>query len=107
MTESSIDVIIQEDVSEEALTEQIEQINKMLKTEAQKIRIYRILSLTKFAIKYRDSNKGRFRIFLRSGNANEEIIMDIFDLLDQSFSRGYPQYVFEFTLNSHTTQQDF
>lgn len=36
MTESSIDVIIQEDVSEEALTEQIEQINKMLKTEAQK-----------------------------------------------------------------------
>lgn len=45
--------------------------------------------------------------FLRSGNANEEIIMDIFDLLDQSFSRGYPQYVFEFTLNSHTTQQDF
>ncbi|AIY76443.1 TPA: hypothetical protein ACLQU7_001503 [Bacillus tropicus] len=108
MTESSIDVIIQEDVSEEALTEQIEQINKMLKTEAQKklefIEFYLSQNLRlNIAIRTKED----LEYFLRSGNANEEIIMDIFDLLDQSFSRGYPQYVFEFTLNSHTTQQDF
>ncbi|MGR5973185.1 hypothetical protein ACT7CX_18520 [Bacillus cereus] len=104
MSNSALDIHVQE----ESLTEQIEQIKRMLKTETSKKLNYIESYLTQnLRINVTLQTKEDLESFLRSENADSEIIMDIFDLLDQSFSRGYPQYVFEFQLNSNTTQQNF
>src|SRR6478736_5351846 len=38
--------------------------------------------------------------FLNSDDATEEIVWGILELLNQSFSRGYPNYIYEYELRS-------
>jgi hypothetical protein len=45
-------------------------------------------------------------VFLNSNEASEEIVWGILELLEQSFSRGYPNYIYEFQLKAGLTDSD-
>ncbi|MDZ4567229.1 hypothetical protein [Bacillus cereus] len=108
MRENELDVMVQETQSEDLLLEHIEHINKMLKTETQKkLNFIEFYLLQHLQLDVCIQTKEDLENFIKSENASEEIVMDIFDLLDQSFSRGYPQYIFEFSLIQGVSQQKF
>ncbi|WHY93135.1 hypothetical protein QNK12_06510 [Neobacillus cucumis] len=44
--------------------------------------------------------------FLNTNEATDEILWGILELLEQSFSRGYPNYIFEFQLKAGFTDSD-
>ncbi|MGG3181756.1 hypothetical protein ABEQ41_26305 [Priestia megaterium] len=86
----------------------LDTVRRMLRSEAQKK-----LESIRFHLTYHHQlgviieSKEDLFAFLSSDEATEEIVWGILELLDQSFSRGYPNYIYEFELRSNITEVNF
>lgn len=85
----------------------LETINVMLRNETQKK-----LDAIQFSLSYHHrigvvvQTKEDLFNFLNSEDATEEIVWEVLDLLEQSFSRGYPNYIYQFELRNGLTDTD-
>lgn len=102
----TVEIIIEEQTNEQR-EKQINRILQLLKFDLNKK-----LEFIQYYLQYQRqlevgiSDKDALMNFLRSEEATDEILAEIFDLLDQSFSRGYPNYIFEFELEHGTSKTD-
>jgi hypothetical protein len=89
------------------LETELETIKAMLRNESQKK-----LEAIQFYLVYHHQlgvviqNVEDLFTFLNSDGTTEEIVWGIIELLEQNYSRGYPNYIFEFQLKSGLTEND-
>jgi hypothetical protein len=82
------------------ITREIEQIEEMLRTNTdKKIDLIRYFLISNTNIEEININsKSELITFLQHSETPYDVVEDIYDLLDQTFSRGYPNFIYEFEL---------
>lgn len=87
---------------------EIEQIEDMLKKQTnKKVELIRFFLVSNSNLNEVNINtKTELINFLKHPETPYDLIEDIYDLLDQTFSRGYPNFIFEFKLKHNKSVSD-
>ena len=105
--QSEIDQAFVEAIFEARLEREIERISVALRTETtKKLDMIQFFLMHHYGIETHVGTKENLMAFLRSPDCESEMLMEIQFLLEERFSRGYPNYVFEFGLRSSVSRRD-
>jgi hypothetical protein len=86
------------------IEKEIERIFQLLdKEEDKKIEVIRLYLLMHHGVRTSFVDKQGLASYLRTEEIDIDMLIGIYDVLDQTFSRGYPNFVFEFDLNEEVT----
>lgn len=87
---------------------EIDQIKDMLRTNTEdKLELIRFFLINSINIEeIRIANADGLITFLQYPDTPYEVIEDVYELLDQTFSRGYPNFIFQFELKSDVEKND-
>lgn len=82
----------------------IERINTLFEKEAdKKLEVVRLYLLMHHDVTTPFTSVDNLINYLRTNDVDTDLLIGIFDVLDQTFSRGYPSFVFEYVLNDGMT----
>lgn len=83
---------------------EIERIKNLLDKETdKKLEVVRLYLLMHHEVSASTSSVDDLANYLRTNDVDTDLLIGIFDVLDQTFSRGYPNFVFEYELNDGIT----
>jgi hypothetical protein len=83
---------------------EIERIKNLLDKETdKKLEVVRLYLLMHHEVSTSISSVEDLANYLRTNDVDTDLLIGIFDVLDQTFSRGYPNFVFEYELNDGMT----
>ena len=82
------------------IEKEIERIKSLLEKETdKKLEVVRLYLLMHHEVSTSIASVDDLSNFLRTRDVDTDLLLGIFDVLDQTFSRGYPNFVFEYELN--------
>ncbi|WNB93422.1 hypothetical protein [Bacillus sp. NEB1478] len=95
--EENVETIVIQNVDKD---KEIERIESLLEKETEKkLDVVKHYLLRHHGVNQAISNVEQLKTYLRTDDVDEEILIGIYEELDQSFSQGYPNFIYEYKLN--------
>ncbi|MFV2048485.1 hypothetical protein ACEWK1_14035 [Metabacillus sp. YM-086] len=86
------------------IDKEIERVFQLLdKEEDKKLEVIRLYLLMHHGVRTSFMDKHGLATYLRTEEVDVDMLIGIYDVLDQTFSRGYPNFIFEFQLDEEVT----